>query len=147
MTSTKPNTPRPELGGNLLGPAPTHLPDSLDRAVREALAQGQDPDAVAREHPTSPLAWATLAQRALDQGHTITGYAFARVGYHRSLDALRRAGWRGAGPVPYAHEANRGYLACLQHLRDAAAAIGEQDEVTRLEALMDDSDPDYRTPR
>jgi len=27
----------------------------------------------------------------------VSGYAFARVGYHRGLDQLRRAGWKGAG--------------------------------------------------
>ena len=41
----------------------------------------------------------------------MTVYAYARVGYHRSLDLLRRNGWKGHGPVPWEHEPNRGFLA------------------------------------
>ncbi|WP_425301001.1 DUF3151 family protein, partial [Nocardia farcinica] len=37
-------------------------------------------------------------------------YAFARTGYHRGLDLLRRNGWKGFGPVPWSHEPNRGFL-------------------------------------
>ena len=43
----------------------------------------------------------------------MTVYAYARVGYHRSLDMLRRNGWKGHGPVPWEHEPNRGFLTCL----------------------------------
>ena len=52
-------------------------------------------------------------------------YAYARVGYHRGLDLLRRNGWKGHGPVPWEHEPNRGFLRCLHALARAAAAIGE----------------------
>src|SRR5665647_2552789 len=76
---------------NLLGIPETRLP--ADPAAA-ALAEGKDPWAVAAVYPASPLAWATLAEDALAHGHTIEGYAFARTGYHRSLDALRR----GNGP-------------------------------------------------
>ena len=43
----------------------------------------------------------------------MTVYAYSRVGYHRSLDMLRRNGWKGHGPVPWEHEPNRGFLQCL----------------------------------
>jgi len=68
-------------------------------------------------------------------------YAFARVGYHRGLDALRRSGWKGHGPVPWSHEPNRGFLRCLNALQRAAAAIGETDEDERCAAFLKDCDP------
>ena len=46
----------------------------------------------------------------------MTGYAYARTGYHRGLDQLRRSGWKGAGPVPWSHEPNRGFLRALAAL-------------------------------
>ena len=96
-----------------------------------ALATGEDPAEVAARVPTSSAAWAALADRAFAAGNVVESYAYARVGYHRGLDALRRAGWRGHGPIPWAHEPNRGFLRSLHALGRAAAAIGETDEATR----------------
>jgi hypothetical protein len=110
---------------NLLGIPETRLP--VDPAAA-SLADGKDPRTVAAAHPSSPLAWATLAEDALAHGHTIEGYAFARTGYHRSLDALRRGGWKGQGPVPWSHEPNQGFLRSLAALSRAAGEIGETDE-------------------
>ncbi|GGM08639.1 DUF3151 domain-containing protein [Nakamurella endophytica] len=124
--------------GNLLGPPPVELP--VDPAEQE-LADGAAPADVARRHPTSSLAWATLAEQALDRGDDVTGYAFARVGYHRGLDLLRRHGWRGAGLVPWSHVSNRGFLRALSALGQAAALIEEQDEVARVRAFLLDADP------
>ena len=80
---------------NLLGEGtpPTLLPD--DAAPRSALESGTPADVVAAAHPAASLPWAVLAEQALDAGRTVEGYAYARVGYHRGLDALRRSGWRG----------------------------------------------------
>jgi hypothetical protein len=117
---------------NLLTP-PTKLPEDPASA---RLAAGEDPAAVAAAHPTSSEAWAALAD-----GRTVEGYAYARTGYHRGLDALRRAGWRGQGPVPWSHEPNRGFLRALAALGQAAAAIGEDDEAQRCATLLRDSDP------
>ena len=86
---------------------------------------------VAAAHPTSCAAWAALAERRSAGGLQIEGYAYARTGYHRGLDALRRAGWRGTGPVPWSHEPNRGFLRALHALAVAAGAIGETDEAER----------------
>ncbi|HCT81839.1 MAG TPA: DUF3151 domain-containing protein [Micromonosporaceae bacterium] len=105
------------------------------------LDAGQDPEKVAAAHPTSSAAWAALAQRALAQDEVITAYAFARTGYHRGLDQLRRAGWKGSGPIPWSHEPNRGFLRCLHSLSLAAAAIGEADEAARCAQFIRDSDP------
>lgn len=124
---------------NLLGgPPPTLLPVDPASAL---LASGIDADDVVRRFPTSSLAWAVLADQAWADGDVVESYAFARVGYHRALDALRRNGWKGHGSVPWSHEPNRGFLRCLQALARAADAIGETDEVTRIDAFLVDCDP------
>ena len=125
---------------NLLGgPPPTLLPD--DTAARVALEGGMDAYDVARRHPSSSLAWAVLADAAWQEGRVMESYAFARVGYHRGLDALRRNGWKGHGPVPWSHEPNHGFLRCLFALQRAAAAIGEAEEEQRCAAFLLDCDP------
>jgi len=127
------------LHENLLGgPPPTLLP--VDPAAVQ-LAAGVDADLVVREFPTSSLAWAVLADQAWADGRVVESYAFARVGYHRALDSLRRNGWKGHGPVPWSHEPNQGFLRCLIALARAAEAIGETDEVTRIDAFLVDCDP------
>jgi Protein of unknown function (DUF3151) len=123
----------------MAGPPPTHLP--ADPADAE-LAGGDAPGAVVRRHPASPTAWASLADEARDAGaDDLTVYAYARVGYHRSLDQLRRNGWKGHGPVPWEHEPNRGFLRCLATLALAARAIGENDEWQRCSDFLRDSSP------
>jgi len=74
----------------------------------------------------------------------ITAYAYARTGYHRGLDQLRRNGWKGFGPVPYRHAPNRGFLQCVAALARAADAIGETEEFARCVDLLDDCDPAAR---
>lgn len=123
---------------NLLGPPPVHLP--IDPAAAE-LSAGETAEQVVRRRPTSSLAWAVLAEAALDRGDDVSGYAFARVGYHRGLDMLRRNGWKGAGPVPWGHEPNQGFLRALSALGQAAALFEEQDEVGRVRAFLLDADP------
>ncbi|GGV70495.1 MULTISPECIES: DUF3151 domain-containing protein [Streptomyces] len=126
------------LHENLLGgPPPTHLPD--DPEPRTLLAQGTPPAEVASRHPASSLAWAQLAEDALERGAAVEAYAYARTGYHRGLDALRRNGWKGHGPVPWEHEPNRGFLRALHALARAAQAIGEQDEYERCTQFLKDS--------
>ena len=125
---------------NLLGEPPaTQLPD--EPAPREALAAGTPAAEVAAAHPTSCLAWATLAEDALTGGRTIEAYAYARTGYHRGLDALRRNGWKGHGPVPWEHEPNRGFLRAVHVLATAADRIGERAEAQRCAQLLEDSSP------
>ena len=127
-------------GMNLLeGPPPTLLP--ADPAPVTALDAGEDPAAVAATYPTSSLAWAVLADQAWADGRVIESYAFARVGYHRGLDALRRNGWKGHGPVPWGHEPNQGFLRCLRSLGRAAGAIGEAAEEARIRDFLVDCDP------
>ncbi len=128
--------PRPERID--LGPAVTRLPeDGADARARALAAQGVEPADVARQVPASSYAWAVLAEHALATD-AVTAYAFARTGYHRGLDALRRAGWRGVGAVPVDHEPNQGFLRALLALAEAAAAIGEDDESQRCEQFLGD---------
>jgi hypothetical protein len=123
---------------NLLGgPPPTYLPD--DAMATGALQSGEDPAAVAARFPSYSTAWATLAERATAAGDPVAGYAYARTGYHRGLDQLRRAGWKGHGPIPWEHEPNRGFLRSLHMLAVSADAIGETDEAERCHAFLADS--------
>ena len=127
------------LHGNLLGPEPTLLP--ADAALDAALDGGADPTEVAAAHPATSAAWAALAERALANGEPVAAYAYARTGYHRGLDQLRRAGWKGQGPIPWEHEPNRGFLRALHFLGAAAAAIGEEDELKRIREFLRESSP------
>jgi hypothetical protein len=124
------------MSDNLLGIPETRLP--VDPAAAK-LDEGVAADQVAAAHPTSSLAWATLAEDALADGRTVEGYAYARTGYHRALDSLRKNGWRGQGPVPWEHEPNRGFLRALAALAKAAGAIGETDEEHRCTEFLRDS--------
>ncbi len=127
-------------GTDLLGgPPPTLLPD--EPGPREALAAGVPASEVAAAHPTSSAAWAALADDAFGRGATVESYAYARTGYHRGLDALRRNGWKGYGPVPWAHAPNQGFLRALHALGRAAEAIGETPEAQRIETFLHECDP------
>lgn len=129
---------------DMLAPAPIELPADPGADSVSDLQAG----IVA--HPNSPLLWALLAEQELirlreDEALPIayiTAYAYARTGYHRSLDRLRGNGWKGWGPVPYAHEPNQGVLRAIAALAHAAQAIGEQDEYDRLRQMLSDADPD-----
>jgi uncharacterized protein DUF3151 len=119
---------------NLLGgPPATLLPEDPGAAE---LAAGADPAAVAAAHPAGLAAWASLADLAIARGEVVTSYAYARTGYHRGLDQLRRAGWHGHGPIPWEHEPNRGFLRSLHALGRAAAALGEYDEAERCRTFL-----------
>jgi len=120
------------------------LPCDDDAATADQLDAGDNPAAVAAAHPSASVAWAALAEDALADDKAITAYAYARTGYHRGLDQLRRNGWKGFGPVPYSHEPNRGFLRCVASLARAADAIGETDEQARCLDLLDDCDPGAR---
>ena len=134
--------PGAHIGRDLMGgPPPTLLP--TDPAATE-LEAGEPPHEVVRRHPESPLSWAMLAEQALadDQADDVTAYAYARVGYHRSLDSLRRNGWKGHGPVPWEHVPNRGFLRALAALAKAAGRIGEESERERCDQFLRDSSPE-----
>ncbi|MGW0435204.1 DUF3151 domain-containing protein [Micromonospora sp. NPDC003197] len=131
---------------NLLPEPPaTLLPG--DVAAEAALAEAQETNtdeaysSVAARFPTFSAAWSMLAARAFESGQVVPAYAFARTGYHRGLDQLRRSGWKGHGPVPWAHGPNQGFLRCLHVLSRAAGEIGESDEAARCAQFLRDCDP------
>ncbi|PJJ45684.1 uncharacterized protein DUF3151 [Glutamicibacter mysorens] len=126
------------VGENLLGIPETLLPEETEVLSRHEA--GDEAADLAAKFPASSLAWALLANEAHNEGRIVESYAFARVGYHRGLDSLRKAGWRGQGPVPWRHEPNRGFLRSLYALGRAAAAIGETEEVERIGKFLNDSD-------
>jgi len=126
----------------------TVLPET-DPAVREALAAAAAAPAAERRAaigavvaaaPASIAAWAALATEGRD---AVERYAYARVGYHRGLDALRGAGWGGRGFVRWSVVSNRDFLLCLVRLRAAAAEIGEDAEVARITGFLVELDPDW----
>jgi hypothetical protein len=123
---------------------PVPPPDAL-AALAAALAEPEDRRraAVARvaaAHPRLLVAWAALAEAA---GDDVEAYAYARVGYHRGLDALRAAGWRGSGYVRWREDSNRGFLRSLEQLRLRAGAIGEADEEERCGLFLHQLDPEW----
>lgn len=140
---TIPTGPGAGQGQNLLGPPPTYLPETPEPAAR--LESGEDPAAVVADHPTYSAGWAELAERAEAAGEHVAAYAYARTGYHRGLDQLRRNGWKGFGPVPWSHGPNQGFLRAVAALAKAARAIGETDEVERCRQLLADCDPEAVT--
>lgn len=131
------------------GPADTVLPPAPDDwQVALAAAEAEPPErrrgalaAVAGRHPTYLEAWAGLSESARDP---VEAYAYARVGYHRGLDALRANGWRGTGYVRFAHPSNLGFLRSLQALARLARALGETDEAERCELFLRQLDPTWR---
>jgi len=134
-----------ELGSRppetVLPEPPAALADRLAAALaappegrRAAVAE------VVREAPGWPAAWAALGELTSDP---LEAYACYRVGYHRGLDQLRAAGWRGSGLVRAEHPGNRGFLAALAGLARAAAAIGETDEAERCRQFLAQLDPTW----
>jgi hypothetical protein len=122
--------PEPEAAHQALAQALASDPASRRTAVGRAVA----------DHPTSIAGWAALA--ALGE-EPIERYAYARVGYHRGLDALRAHGWGGRGLVQWSQPHNRPFLTCLVRLRAAADEIGEDTEVERITTFLQDLDPDW----
>lgn len=107
----------------------------VDEAERRAAIS-----AVIAGLPTFLEAWAELGDIARDD---VEAYACYRVGYHRGLDALRAAGWRGSGYVRWRHESNRGFLRSLIGLADAAERIGEHSEAERCRMFAGQLDPEW----
>lgn len=111
----------------------------------EALNAAQEDTQVRRvavDHPKCLSAWAELGERALSEGRADAAYAYFRVGYHRGLDRIRQAGWRGRGRVPWSHPGNRGFLRSLRGLGATAATIGESDEAKRCKEFLEQLAPD-----
>src|SRR5690606_41680541 len=88
---------------------PPQPPEAL-AALSEALAAPEEQRraavaGVVARWPRFLDAWARLAELGRDD---VERYARAPAGYHRALDALRGAGWRGSGAGRGAREATPG---------------------------------------
>lgn len=130
------------------GPPDTVLPpevpeavDALEHAMAEPPERRREAVAsVVARWPRFLDAWAAMGTLGRD---AVERYAYFRVGYHRGLDRLRQAGWRGNGYVRFAHATNRGFLHALDGLRAAAAEIGERDEEQRCDEFLRQLDPEW----
>ena len=130
------------LPETILPPPSPEARDRLSAALSQPHERRRDAVAsVAVAFPEYLDAWARLGSLA---GDDVESYAYFRVGYHRGLDALRQAGWRGSGYVRWAHEANRGFLRSLEGMRQCAAAIGERAEAERCAQFLRQLDPEWR---
>ncbi|MGH9265322.1 MAG: DUF3151 family protein [Acidimicrobiales bacterium] len=134
-----------------LDPEPAEAREALAAALaapeevrRDAVA------AVAARWPRYLDAWARLgalveadAASSGSASDRAAAYACYRVGYHRGLDQLRQAGWRGQGYVRWRHAPNRGFLRALAGLGRVAGAIGEDDEHRRCLTFIAQLDPQW----
>ena len=127
----------------VLPPVPDDVAAALEAALDLPRDEGRAAAArVVAAHPTYLDGWARLSGLARDD---VEAYAYARVGYHRGLDALRGAGWRGSGYVRWSQPTNRGFLRALDALRAAAESIGEDGEAERCAMFLRQLDPDWGT--
>jgi hypothetical protein len=125
----------------VLDPEPDDAIDALAAALAAPHADRRDAvSAVVARWPRFLDAWARLGELARDD---VEAYAAFRVGYHRGLDRLRQAGWRGSGYVRWQHVENRGFLRSLEGLRGAAEAIGEAPEAARCDEFVRQLDPNW----
>jgi hypothetical protein len=129
------------------GPPETVLPPDPPEVLAALTTAAQETDIDARRaqlretasgRPRCVSVWAALGDVARDE---IEAYAYYRVGYHRGLDQLRQAGWRGSGYVRSAFPENLGFLFALDGLRRTAASIGETDEADRCAEFLYQLDP------
>ena len=134
--------------GLTTGPSDTELPSpgpDAERRLADALGQPVERRRAAlatlvRSFPEWSLAWAELGAVTDDD---VEAYAYFRVGYHRGLDTLRRAGWRGSGYVRWSAPGNRGFLRCVEGLRLRSESIGESDEAQRCAQFLRQLDPSW----
>ncbi|MHB1487469.1 MAG: DUF3151 domain-containing protein [Acidimicrobiales bacterium] len=127
------------LPETILPPAPAAATQRLaDAQVVESQGRRDAVSEVVASYPSFIMGWAVLGDLGRDP---VESYACYRVGYHRGLDALRRAGWKGSGYVRWAHEDNQGFLNCVEGLGRIAGSIGESDEAERCALFLHQLDP------
>ena len=128
------------------GPPETIINPYEPAAVSALSEAGQAPQSeqkervaeIAAQWPQFLDAWVALGQLSQEP---IEAYAYFRVGYHRGLDALRAAGWKGSGYVRWSEKTNRGFLRSLLGLHRTAGIIGELDEEERCAQFLMQLDP------
>lgn len=130
------------LPETVLPPPPAAAAAGLAAASEAGESRKAATAALVANHPRFLDGWAELAELAAASGDEVESYAYARVGYHRGLDALRGAGWRGSGYVRWSQPTNRGFLRAVAALQRAAGAIGEADEEERCAVFLRQLDPE-----
>jgi hypothetical protein len=126
------------LPETVLPPAPADARAALDAALDlDGEARRAAISAVVARFPRFLDGWARLGEHARDD---VEAYAAFRVAYHRGLDTLRQAGWRGSG---YVRSENLGFLRALDGLRRQAGRIGEADEEARCAEFLHQLDPSW----
>jgi hypothetical protein len=135
-----PDLPMADRKDVVLPEEPMDVRNRLDAAttVEDPDERRREVGEVVADSPSFLDGWAELARMGREP---IERYAYARVGYHRGLDALRRHGWGGTGLVRWEHPSNRGFLRCVAELRRTADEIGEREEVDRLGGFLLELDP------
>ena len=136
------------LPETVLDPAPSPAAAAFEAAMAQPLAERAPAlAAVAARWPRMLEAWAELGRCAGRRRATRRRIRLLPgVGYHRGLDALRAAGWRGSGYVRWAEPTNHGFLWSLLGLGRSAAAIGEDDEADRCAGFLVQLDPGGEPP-
>lgn len=153
MTQTPVNLSPGGLPETVLAPLTPDDAEALSAAQSAPLAERkQQLSKLAAARPRMLEAWASLGEtteqmaedddQATGTASVMEAYAYFRVGYHRGLDALRAAGWRGSGYVRSVHSSNRAFLGCVAGLARCAAAIGETDEHERCKQFLAQLDPE-----
>ena len=111
-----------------------------DPAIRKLAKRGRGEFmAVVKEHPSSTLCWALLAEGALlssTDAADVAAYAYARTGRDLGLEQLRDAGWDGEGSVDWGYLPNQGLFRCLHALAMAAERLGFGDESDDADTLL-----------
>ena len=111
-----------------------------DPAIRKLARRGRDEFmAVVKEHPTSTLCWALLAEGSLLSGTDaadVAAYAYARTGRDLGLEQLRDAGWDGEGLVDWGYLPHQGVFRCLHALSMAAERLGFGDEADDADTML-----------
>ena len=111
-----------------------------DPAIRKLAKRGRGEFmTVVKEHPSSSLCWALLAEGSLlsdTDAADVAAYAYARTGRDLGLEQLRDAGWDGEGPVAWGYLPNQGVFRCLHALAMAAERLGFGDESDDADTLL-----------
>jgi Protein of unknown function (DUF3151) len=113
-------------------------------AVRQAIAEADRASlsSVVAAHPSSPLAWAELADIADSEARTIEAFAYAVVAADLARRQLAEGGWQPGDAVPWSDEPNRAYLRALDTQRRAAERLGLETRATDLADELATADPD-----
>ena len=123
----------------IIGPYDAEALTALSEALEAPASEQKNRVAeIVERWPRFLDGWVAMGQLAHGP---VEAYAYFRVGYHRGLDTLRAAGWKGSGYVRWSEKTNRGFLRSLLGLHRAAAAIGESDEQERCAQFLMQLDP------